>query len=93
MPDIKNKWQGGVLAPDGAIYAIPSDADSVVRCRLTPGCPPVDCACYQLLKLQCDGALSNSAFSFNLRRYNLVLKIVPATGEVSCVGQLEVETG
>ena len=41
------------------------------------------------LKLKFDKLLPSFAFKFNLRRYNSVLKIVPATGEVSCVGQLE----
>ena len=30
-PDLKNKWQGAVLAPDGAFYAVPADAASVLK--------------------------------------------------------------
>ena len=32
-PDIKNKWQGAVLAPDGALYVVPGDA---VGARIDP---------------------------------------------------------
>ena len=32
----KNKWQGGVLARDGFVYAIPSDAQSVLRIDTRP---------------------------------------------------------
>lgn len=32
----KNKWQGGVLARDGFVYAIPSDSQSVLRIDTRP---------------------------------------------------------
>ena len=43
----------------------------VGRCMLTPGWTRVGRAWFQRLKLKYDEPLSNVAFSFNLRRYNL----------------------
>ena len=37
VPSDKNKWQGGVLAPDGCVYCIPADARSVLRIDTNPG--------------------------------------------------------
>ena len=31
LPDLLNKWQNGVLAPDGYIYGVPCDAPSVLQ--------------------------------------------------------------
>jgi len=31
LPDLRNKWQGGVLANDGMIYGVPCDAPNVLR--------------------------------------------------------------
>jgi hypothetical protein len=42
---------------------------SVGRCRLTSGCPRVDRAWFQRLKLKRDEALSLLSFNFNLRSY------------------------
>ena len=44
----------------------------VGRCRLAVSNPSRKRAWFQRLKLNCDEALSNFAFNFNLRRYNLV---------------------
>ena len=45
------------------------------QCRLTPGCPLVDPACFQSLKANDDELLSNVAFNCKLRPYILDKKI------------------
>ena len=42
--------------------------NTVGRCRLTPGCPCVDCAWVQRLNPKYGEPLSKFAFNFNLRR-------------------------
>jgi len=46
--------------------------DLVGRCRFTVSKPVLKALWFQRLKLQYDETLSNLAFNFNLRRYNLV---------------------
>ena len=49
----------------------------VGRCRLTPGKPWVERACFQRSKLLHE-LLLNFAFSFNLRRYSIMEQILHA---------------
>ena len=55
----------------GPLGALGRALSVVRRCRLTPGCPRVDRAWFQRLKLDYDRPLSTFAFNLNLRRYTV----------------------
>ena len=64
--------RGVAFAPTDLKFCSCSDDTTVGRCRLTPGGHHVDRTWFQRFKLRYDDALSNSVFTFNLRRYTTV---------------------
>jgi len=87
IPANKFKWLRGILAGDGAIYGIPSNAEAVLKIDpstgevATMGGPLVGAWKYHGGVLAGDGAIYGIPCNAES-----VLKVVPSTGEVTTIG-------
>jgi len=65
----------------------------VGRCRLTPGCPPVETVWLKRLKLKHNVSLSSGAFNFNLRFYTVDVVVAAMRAHLQNEGLQRVACG